>query len=151
VTVAFGAPLPATTPTAEVRIALMTIGAEAAALRRGPRDVLGREFIKAAKRRFGSFCMADAGTPPMSFGRALTAALLLSQWMRRALPSQPRIGVLLPSSVGGALANLATALAGRTSVNLNFTAGREAMQAAPPSFRKIDATHPRDGPRTGQP
>jgi acyl-[acyl-carrier-protein]-phospholipid O-acyltransferase/long-chain-fatty-acid--[acyl-carrier-protein] ligase len=130
VTVAFGAPLPPTTPAAEVRIALMTIGAEAAALRRGPRDVLGREFIKAAKRRFGSFCMADAGTPPMTFGRALTAALLLSQWMRRALPSQPRIGVLLPSSVGGALANLATALAGRTSVNLNFTAGREAMQAA---------------------
>ena len=130
VTVAFGAPLPPTTPAADVRIALMTIGADAAALRRGPRDVLGREFIKAAKRRFGSFCMADAGTPPMTFGRALTAALLLSQWMRRALPSQPRIGVLLPSSVGGALANLATALAGRTSVNLNFTAGREAMQAA---------------------
>jgi acyl-[acyl-carrier-protein]-phospholipid O-acyltransferase / long-chain-fatty-acid--[acyl-carrier-protein] ligase len=130
VTVAFGAPLPPTTSAAEVRIALMTIGAEAASIRRGPREVLGREFIKAAKRRRGSFCMADAGTPPMTFGRALTAALLLSRWIRRQAPAEPRIGLLLPSSVGGALANLATALAGKTSVNLNFTAGREAMAAA---------------------
>ena len=32
--------------------------------------------------------------------------------------------------MGGALANIATTLAGKTSVNLNFTAGRDAMQTA---------------------
>jgi acyl-[acyl-carrier-protein]-phospholipid O-acyltransferase/long-chain-fatty-acid--[acyl-carrier-protein] ligase len=130
VTVAFGPPLPSSTPAAEVRIALMEVGARAAAMRRGPRDVLGREFIRTAKRRWGSFCMTDATTPPMTYGRALAGALLLSRWIRRAAPDQPRIGLLLPASVGGALANIATALAGRTSVNLNFTAGRDAMAAA---------------------
>ena len=130
VTVAFGAPLPSTTSAAEARVALMTLGAEAAVIRRGSHDVLGREFIKAAKRNWGSFCMADASTPPLTFGRALVAALLLSRWLRSHAGAQPRIGLLLPSSVGGALANIAVALSGKTSVNLNFTAGREGMAAA---------------------
>ena len=130
VTVAFGAPLPASTPAAEVRLALMAVGARAAALRRGGREVLGRRFIAAAKARRGAFCMADGTTAPLTFGRALTASLLLSRWIRRQAPDQPRIGLLLPASVGGALANLATALAGRSAVNLNFTAGREAMHSA---------------------
>ncbi len=40
------------------------------------------------------------------------------------------VGLLLPASVGGALANIATLMAGRMPVNLNFTIGAEAMRAA---------------------
>ena len=130
VTVSFGTPLPPTTSAAEVRIALMAVGAGATAIRRDARDVLGRQFISSAKRHWRSFCMADAGTPPLTYGRALAGSLLLSRWIRRHAGDEPRIGLLLPSSVGGALANIATALAGKTSVNLNFTAGREAMTSA---------------------
>ena len=130
VTVAFGPALPSTTPAAAVRVALMTVGAQATALRRGSRDALGRAFIASAKRRWSAFCMADSSTPPLTYGRALTAVLLLSRWLRRNAAGQPNIGVLLPASVGGALANLAIAVAGRTSVNLNFTAGADAMQTA---------------------
>jgi acyl-[acyl-carrier-protein]-phospholipid O-acyltransferase/long-chain-fatty-acid--[acyl-carrier-protein] ligase len=130
VTVAFGAPLPASTPATEVRLALMSLGATATALRRDRREVLGRRFITVAKRRWGAFCMADAATPPLTFGRALTASLLLSRWVRRHATGQSRIGLMLPSSVGGVLANVGVTLAGRTAVNLNFTAGREGMQSA---------------------
>ncbi len=38
--------------------------------------------------------------------------------------------MLLPSSVAGALVNVGVTLAGRVPVNLNFTAGREAMASA---------------------
>ncbi|HEX9365889.1 MAG TPA: acyl-[ACP]--phospholipid O-acyltransferase, partial [Vicinamibacterales bacterium] len=130
VTVSFGAPLPASTPAAEVRVALMAVGAQAATARRGRREVLGRQFIRSAKRHWGSFCIADSGTAPLTYGRALVASLLLSRWIRRQTPGQARIGLLLPASVGGALANIATALAGKTSVNLNFTAGRDGMAGA---------------------
>jgi acyl-[acyl-carrier-protein]-phospholipid O-acyltransferase / long-chain-fatty-acid--[acyl-carrier-protein] ligase len=130
VTVSFGTPLPATTPAAEVRVALMAVGARATAMRRGRREVLGRQFIRSAKRHWGSFCIADSGTRPLTYGRTLVAALLLSRWIRRHTPGQSRVGLLLPASVGGALANIATTLTGKTSVNLNFTAGREAMEAA---------------------
>ena len=37
---------------------------------------------------------------------------------------------MLPASIGGALANIGTTLAGKVAVNLNFTVGREAMAAA---------------------
>jgi len=130
VTVAFGRPLPSTTPAAEVRIELMAIGARATAMRRGRRDVLGREFITSAKRRWGTFCMTDAGTPPLTWGRALTGGLLMSRWIRRHADDSRYIGLLLPASVGGALANIGATLSGRTPVNLNFTAGRDAMQTA---------------------
>jgi acyl-[acyl-carrier-protein]-phospholipid O-acyltransferase/long-chain-fatty-acid--[acyl-carrier-protein] ligase len=123
VTVTFGAPLPASTPAAEVRIALMAVGAQATTMRRGRREVLGRQFIRSAKRHWRSFCIADSGTPALSYGRTLAASLLLSRWIRRTRAGRTAIGLLLPASVGGALANIATTLAGKTSVNLNFTAG----------------------------
>ena len=130
VTVAFGSPLPSTTSAAAVRIALTTVGARATGIRRGERDVLGRQFMRSAKRHWGSFCMADAATAPLTYGKALTGALLLSRWIRRHAAEPEHIGLLLPSSVGGALANAGATLAGKIPVNLNFTAGREAMQAA---------------------
>jgi acyl-[acyl-carrier-protein]-phospholipid O-acyltransferase / long-chain-fatty-acid--[acyl-carrier-protein] ligase len=40
------------------------------------------------------------------------------------------VGIMVPSSVGGALANIATLFAGKVPVNLNFTAGREAIASA---------------------
>src|SRR4030095_5314611 len=125
VTVAFGQPLPSSTSAAEVRLALMTLGCDVASGRRPPDETLDREFIPTAKHHWRSFCMADSGTKPLSYGRVLVARLLLSGWSRGLFPEQSMVGLLLPASVGGALGNLATALAGKTAVNFNFTAGRD--------------------------
>src|SRR5262249_10006532 len=62
--------------------------------------------------------------------RALAGALVLARWMRRRLAGEHIVGLLLPASVGGALANIALSIAGKVPVNLNFTAGRESMTAA---------------------
>ena len=91
---------------------------------------LGRAFIEAAKRRPSEFCMADSTGQELTFARALTAALLLAGVIRRTTPGERYVGLLLPASVGGALANIATSLAGKVPVNLNFTAGHDAMGAA---------------------
>jgi acyl-[acyl-carrier-protein]-phospholipid O-acyltransferase/long-chain-fatty-acid--[acyl-carrier-protein] ligase len=130
VTVAFGRPLPSKATAAEVRLALQTVGCELAMQRRPVDESLGRQFVRTAKHEWGTFAMADATATPMTFGRVLVAALLLSQWMRRRLRNQSHVGVLLPASVGGALTNLALSLAGKVPVNLNFTAGRESMAVA---------------------
>ena len=74
--------------------------------------------------------MADSTGRELTFGRALVGSLLLARAIRRQVPDGESIGLLLPASVGGALANLAALLAGRVPVNLNFTAGRDAMAAA---------------------
>jgi acyl-[acyl-carrier-protein]-phospholipid O-acyltransferase/long-chain-fatty-acid--[acyl-carrier-protein] ligase len=74
--------------------------------------------------------MADSTGQELTYGRALVASLLLSRLIRRHTTSQPYVGLLLPASVGGALANIAASIAGKIPVNLNFTAGQDAMNAA---------------------
>ena len=93
-------------------------------------DTLATRFVRTAKRRWPSFCMADSTGRDLTFGRALIGSLLLARAIRRHVPDGASIGLLLPASVGGALANIAASFAGRVPVNLNFTAGRDAMAAA---------------------
>jgi acyl-[acyl-carrier-protein]-phospholipid O-acyltransferase/long-chain-fatty-acid--[acyl-carrier-protein] ligase len=130
VTVAFGAPLPSTTTAAEARLALTALGSRLALERRPPDETLGRQFVRTAKHQWRSFCMADSNGQRLTFGRALVASLLLARSIQTRASRERNIGLLLPASVGGALANVATSLAGKVPVNLNFTAGREAMASA---------------------
>ncbi len=130
VTVAFGKPLPATASAAEVRLAVLELGSRVTRERRSSQPVLGRQFIRTAKRNWRSFAMADSTGTSLTYGRALVASLLLSRTIRTHARDQKHIGLLLPSSVGGALANVATSLSSKVAVNLNFTAGREQMAYA---------------------
>jgi acyl-[acyl-carrier-protein]-phospholipid O-acyltransferase / long-chain-fatty-acid--[acyl-carrier-protein] ligase len=130
-TVSFGAPLPAPATALAARQAVMELGSDAVRLRRGPRDTLARRLIRVARSHWGKFAMADSTGREMTYGRALTAAVLLAGHIRRRTGSQEKmIGLLLPATVGGALANLGVVLAGRVPVNLNFTGGAEAMAYA---------------------
>ena len=74
--------------------------------------------------------MADSSGRVLTYGRALTGSLLVSNWVRKNRQSEKMIGLLLPSSVGGALANTGVMIAGKVPVNLNFTAGPESMASA---------------------
>jgi acyl-[acyl-carrier-protein]-phospholipid O-acyltransferase/long-chain-fatty-acid--[acyl-carrier-protein] ligase len=130
VTVSFGAPLPSDASAQDVRQAIQELSCEAAGLRKTPQDTLGRRFIRHARRNWRRFAMADSTGLELSNGRALAAAQLVSQWTRRHTRDAEMVGVLLPASAAGALANMGLTLAGRVPVNLNFTAGREAMQSA---------------------
>jgi acyl-[acyl-carrier-protein]-phospholipid O-acyltransferase/long-chain-fatty-acid--[acyl-carrier-protein] ligase len=50
--------------------------------------------------------------------------------LREQWKGQPHVGIMLPPGVPGALTNLAAALAGRTSVNLNYTSGQGGLTSA---------------------
>ncbi len=130
VTVAFAKPLPARTTASDARLALMELGSEVAARRHDVHETLAWHFARTARRRWFALAMADSTGRKLTFGRALVAGLLLAKWMRKATAGQANVGLLLPSSVGGALANIAASLAGTVPVNLNFTAGTEAMTHA---------------------
>jgi acyl-[acyl-carrier-protein]-phospholipid O-acyltransferase/long-chain-fatty-acid--[acyl-carrier-protein] ligase len=131
VTVAFGAPMPSSTTSQEARLAVQELGCDLAMESRPANESLGRQFVRTAKSQWWSFSMADASSArPLTFGRALVASLLLARWARRRLGDDRHVGILLPASVGGALANVAISMAGKVPVNLNFTAGRESMDVA---------------------
>ena len=130
VTVSFGKPLPPTATTQEVRQAVLEMGSDAAQHRREAHDLLHRKFIRQAKRRWRSLCMVDTTGTQLSYGKALVGSLMLSRWVTNHCANDRMVGVILPASVGGALANIAILLAGKVPVNLNFTSGQEAMTSA---------------------
>ena len=130
VTVSFGKPMPSSARAHEVRGAVMELGAVAVEHRRHARDLLHLRFLRTAKRRWFSFCMTDSSGTQLTYGQALVGALAISRVIRRQCPDESKVGVLLPSSVGGALVNTAVLLAGKVPVNLNFTVGEEALQSA---------------------
>jgi acyl-[acyl-carrier-protein]-phospholipid O-acyltransferase/long-chain-fatty-acid--[acyl-carrier-protein] ligase len=122
--------MPASSSAHDVRQAIQELASDAAAYSLGDRDLLDLRFIRTAKKNWRQFAMADSSGRELTYGRALTGSLLVAGWIRKNLPSEKMIGLLLPSSVGGALANAGTMIAGKVPVNLNFTAGRESMASA---------------------
>jgi acyl-[acyl-carrier-protein]-phospholipid O-acyltransferase/long-chain-fatty-acid--[acyl-carrier-protein] ligase len=130
ITVSFGAPLPASTPLHEVRRAVHDLGEQAWGARRRDRRPLHAQVVSAARRRPLAFAMADATRPRLSRLGVVSGAVALARALREPWRGQERVGILLPPGIGGALANLAAALAGRTSVNINYTAGPAGMRSA---------------------
>jgi acyl-[acyl-carrier-protein]-phospholipid O-acyltransferase/long-chain-fatty-acid--[acyl-carrier-protein] ligase len=128
--VSFGTPLPSGTTAHETRQAIAELGSESAVLRKDSNDLLHLRFARTARRNWSKFAMADSTGRELTYGKTLIASLMLARWIRKQRGVEKMIGVLLPASTGGALVNLAVTLAGKVSVNLNFTAGPEAMRAA---------------------
>ena len=130
VTISFGAPMPAGSAAHEVRQAIQELSSDATAHRKSGRDLLDRRVIRTARRNWGRFAMADSTGRELTYGRMLAASLVVAGWVRRECAGEEMIAVLLPPTVAGALVNIGLTLAGRAPVNLNFTAGREAMASA---------------------
>ncbi|HET9662250.1 MAG TPA: AMP-binding protein [Thermomicrobiales bacterium] len=78
--------------------------------------------IHQCRRRRGGLKLADSTGAKLTGGETLVRALVLRRILRRHFLGEDErtIGVMLPSTVAGAVTNLALALDKRVSVNLNF-------------------------------
>lgn len=130
VKVIVGEPVLGPIPPEALRAKVMDLASEAATAKREPQDTIGRRFVAATRDRWSALAVADSFGKEMTFGQTLIGALLLRKWLDANAAGQPMIGLLLPNSVGTALANIAVTLSGRTAVNLNFTTGPAAMASA---------------------
>jgi len=136
VTVTFGQPVPAPVRAAQVRQAVMDLGADAFALRLEKTSSLALEFLKKAKTRPRSLAVADSSGLKMSYGRLAAVSSALADHLEALTASGAGgargecVGLLLPPSVGAAVANIALSLLGRVPVNLNYTAGSKVLDLA---------------------
>ncbi len=90
---------------------------------------LAWEILKGLKKNSRSAEIIDGNDGGhLRFDKLLAAAIVLSKVIRQET-QQKRVGIILPPGKGGLLANLATLLAGKVPVNLNFTAGEKAIQS----------------------
>lgn len=85
---------------------------------------LDAQFLANARARWNEQAIVDSTGRKLTYGEAATAAAILAAKLAR---TASQVGVLLPASAGGALANIAIALNRQTAVNLNFTAGDQQL------------------------
>lgn len=130
VTVSVGEPLPHDVTASRVRRAVQELSAESLDARKRHGTTLATRFISTARRRGRHPAVIEDGQDPLSYRKLLILVILLRRLLRERLRDQEHVGVLLPAGRGGAIANLFLAVIGRISVNLNFTAGTEAMRSA---------------------
>ena len=130
-TVEFGEPLkPNDADIATVREELLKLGERCYSRRPALRGHLGQAAVRGlARHPFRTAVIEGMDHSSLSCGKLLGAAAALSRSLRQNFPDS-RIGIVLPASKGGVVANLAVVLAGKVPVGLNFTSGRAALERA---------------------
>ncbi len=129
VTLHYGPPLTSVTDIYPVRQVVQQMEARIARNETRPLRSLPSAMLRMCKRRKFQSKVADSSGTDLKGADLLLRALILRRLMRRHVLSanESHIGVLLPPSVGGVLANLALALDRRISANLNYTMPSEVL------------------------
>ncbi len=84
--------------------------------------------------------MADSTGAELTGEAALTRAIILRRLLRNKVlsPEEINVGLLIPPSVPGALANFALTMDGRVAVNLNYSLNNEMLNVC---IKKADLKH----------
>ncbi|HEX3149440.1 MAG TPA: AMP-binding protein [Gemmataceae bacterium] len=135
VSVAFGKPLPSTVTAPEVRHKIQELYADTLTSESENLRPVHRQFVRVAARFTIMFrsCWIDVSTGKareLNYAKALVGSICMTRWLSARIGSEKNVGVWLPTSVGGALANIALNFLGRTTVNLNYTSGIDSVRSA---------------------
>lgn len=127
--VAFGKPLPGNTDVDQLKRRIFDLSFTSWQDYVKTLETIPVAWLKMAKRMSFQMAATDINGEPLSHHKFITAVIRFSKLIAKKSPEQ-NIGILVPSSVGGAITNMAVLALGKTVVNLNFTASHEALQGA---------------------
>ncbi len=128
VIVAYGKPMPIDSDAVAVKKKVTELSIHAWERHTQTLEPLSRSFVRTARSALSDMAIADVQGEPLSYRRLLTGVTLFARRLKRTPGTN--IGLLMPTSTAGAIANLAGLQAGKTLVNINFTASPEAQLAA---------------------
>jgi len=109
---------------------LVWAAAEAYSTRPVFAEHLGRLLVAGLKKHAATAAVCDGmDGSETKYSHVFAAAAALAGHIRKQTKEE-RIGIVLPPGRAGLIANLAAVFAGKIPVNLNYTAGKEAIQSA---------------------
>lgn len=126
----FGHPLPASTTNAALRLAVVNLGAEAWELRRRFEQPVHRLFLRTMRRKPFHQAFGDIGQPMVSRMSFLIKTVAVTRAVKKIWAGQKNVGIMIPTTPVAAMLNIAASISGKTSVNLNFTSGKNAVKSA---------------------
>jgi acyl-[acyl-carrier-protein]-phospholipid O-acyltransferase/long-chain-fatty-acid--[acyl-carrier-protein] ligase len=130
-TIAFGTAIPAgSAEIGLIREKLLELGEFCYQRRPELMGHLGRATVKGLKRKqFDEALIDGMDGRVLKRGDLLASSIALSRWIKKNCAGD-RVAIVLPPGAGAVVANVAVTLANKVAVNLNFTAGRAALQSA---------------------
>ncbi|MEM7468466.1 MAG: acyl-[ACP]--phospholipid O-acyltransferase [Pseudomonadota bacterium] len=118
--VAFGSALPKTTDAIALKQAVFELSIEAWDHYSDSLPTIPQAWLETAKRNSSELAITDSVGSQFSNHRVLVSTLLLSREIAKFNESEA-VGLLLPTSSAGAIANMAVLLQNKTVVNLNYS------------------------------
>lgn len=120
---------------AQYRQALLQANEEAYSLRSLFKSSLAAVLLEGLKKHGSKNKVLDGSDDSeLGFDKILAASIAFSKFIAEET-DKPRVAIVLPPGKAGLIANLAVLFAGKIPVNMNFTAGHEAIKS---SIRQAD-------------
>ncbi|MBD3839153.1 MAG: acyl-[ACP]--phospholipid O-acyltransferase [Epsilonproteobacteria bacterium] len=91
---------------------------------------LQSSWLKSAKANLRKLSFADSTGVKLDNGKFITATLCVAQKLKPHLIDEQNVALVLPSTVAGAMGNMAVLTLGKTIVNLNYSSGVESLSYA---------------------
>ncbi len=130
IVVAFGKPLTIESTAPIVKSAVFDLSIDTWQSYTDDLPAIAHAWIDRVKQNGGADCLTDLQTnTTLSRRKALIGALLFSRRFKKNSPEQ-NIGLLLPTSSTGLIANMGAFISAKTVVNLNYSANIDALLSA---------------------
>lgn len=130
ITITYGEPMPSSSRVNEIRRAVQELETKAWEHRKKEFRPLHHYFIRKMRSKRLKMVFADSMGTKLSRLKTLAGVISMAKRLQSVWQDDERIGIMVPPSIGGAFANLAAAIAGKVTVNINFTAGKSGMNSA---------------------
>lgn len=128
VVIAFGKPLPMQTKADALKQHVFDLSVSAWNEYADTLEPIAQAWIHTAKSKPTEWALVDSKGTPQSHQRLLTMSALMRKPIKQ-LPGE-NLALLVPTSVPGLVANMAGLMAGKTIVNINYTAAKSAQMDA---------------------
>jgi acyl-[acyl-carrier-protein]-phospholipid O-acyltransferase / long-chain-fatty-acid--[acyl-carrier-protein] ligase len=130
VAIHFGPPVNTVDDVQPIRQAVADLGAKASQQRVSSPMLLPQAFVRRCKTRKFQSKVADSTGSDLKGGELLMRTLILRRLLRRVLAADEKVvGLLMPPSGPGFMANMALTLDHRITANLNYTVSSDVMNA----------------------
>ncbi len=130
VSIHFGKAMPAKSSVSQIRQKVTELSCDYFDSLKSPKRSLVNHFVRSARKNWSKRCISDSTGKRLNYGQTLASTIALAERIDKLARPDAKVGILLPSSVGGALANLAITISSRIAVNLNHVTGQEARNFA---------------------
>ncbi len=129
ISVTFGKPMPITSTAKEVKKAVFELSIKSWQNYAERLDPIGYAWIDNLKEDSGKLAVADSTGVELSKSRFATAVFLFGGKLKSRL-KEKNVGIILPSTAAGLIANMAVITLGKTVVNLNYSSGIKSLKYA---------------------